>query len=402
MIRALIAVIFAAFAITGSLAASHISFGTYVSAAAPVGNLVSPIYFFSIGSPGVLYSSVQGSTYDNADTDIINRQVIPVSGTLTDLYVRAYSTGGILTLYKNGSATTLSCTTSSGTCNDAGPPVSVTAGDLLSFVGTTTQTSVGMKFEASSGQHQPLMTGAFVCSAATCYQPLNGANPGGALTAIGTAEIILPTDGVIDHLYVNLYNTVPSGTVVTLVKNGSDAALTCTVASSGSTCTDLSNSVSFSAGDKVVLKTTAAGGNATGGISVRWTPTTTGEAIVAYTNQGNSITNNATRYANLVYRFEASEYANIISYTSTVKKLRVDFTTAPSSGKSYAFTVRKGNGVSQSDTSVTCTISNTATSCNDASNTTTLTAGQAIDLKSVPSGTPTAPGNNWFSMVVTP
>ena len=63
---------------------------------------------------------------------------------------------------------------------------------------------------------------------------------------------------------------------------------------------------------------------------------------------------------------------------------------APGAGKSYAFTLRV-NGV---DSSLTCTISDANTTARDTTNSVSVTAGDLVTLKCVPSGTPAATGAN--------
>jgi hypothetical protein len=84
----------------------------------------------------------------------------------------------------------------------------------------------------------------------------------------------------------------------------------------------------------------------------------------------------------------------VIPHALTLDQLRVVLTTAPGSGKSYAFTVMK-NGAA---TALTCTVSGTATSAQDLANTVSFAAGDTISLRAVPSGTPTAPGGTSWSI----
>lgn len=85
----------------------------------------------------------------------------------------------------------------------------------------------------------------------------------------------------------------------------------------------------------------------------------------------------------------------VISSPATFKSLKIELESTPGAGKSYAFTLRK-NG---SDTSVTCTVSDTNTTCSDASNSFTVVAGDLVALQSVPSGTPSAIPAFW-SMII--
>jgi hypothetical protein len=90
-----------------------------------------------------------------------------------------------------------------------------------------------------------------------------------------------------------------------------------------------------------------------------------------------------------------NEANNVAPCSITFKKLYVNMTTAPSSGRSRAFTFQK-NGASQS---TTVTISDTATTGNDTTNNSTAAIGDAIGYISVPTSTPTASVPNQISIV---
>ena len=65
-----------------------------------------------------------------------------------------------------------------------------------------------------------------------------------------------------------------------------------------------------------------------------------------------------------------------VPFAGTLKNLYCSVTTAPGGGTSWAITVRDD----ASDTSVTCTISNTSTTCNDTSNTATVAAASLLTI----------------------
>src|SRR6478752_6465734 len=80
----------------------------------------------------------------------------------------------------------------------------------------------------------------------------------------------------------------------------------------------------------------------------------------------------------------------------TVTKLTVWVTTAPASGKSWAFTIRDD----AADTAATVTISNTATTASW-SGTASIAQLSKVCLKSAPTGTPTASGNVFWAIEYT-
>jgi len=75
---------------------------------------------------------------------------------------------------------------------------------------------------------------------------------------VGLDAVIVPSGGAtISKLQVQLdTNAAGSGNKVTVLDNGSATALTCTVASGTSTCTDSTDSVSITAGHYLQVKIT--------------------------------------------------------------------------------------------------------------------------------------------------
>lgn len=85
-------------------------------------------------------------------------------------------------------------------------------------------------------------------------------------------EIVLAAGGTASNLYASS-NEAP-GTdkswTFTLVKNGADqAALTCTITGSATSCNDTTGTVVFAAGDRISIKMTAAG-NPSGSVEGSW------------------------------------------------------------------------------------------------------------------------------------
>jgi hypothetical protein len=74
-----------------------------------------------------------------------------------------------------------------------------------------------------------------------------------------------------------------------------------------------------------------------------------------------------------------------------VGNLFINLSAAPSSGDSYAFTLRK-NGVS---TGLDCTITDLGTSCSDTGATVAYSAGDVMALQVVPTSNPDSVTVNW-------
>lgn len=70
----------------------------------------------------------------------------------------------------------------------------------------------------------------------------------------------------------------------------------------------------------------------------------------------------------------------------TIQRLHVDLVSAPGTGTSYAFTLRKN----AADTALTCTIADSATAGSDNTHTVSVVDGDSLDIKVVPTSTPSA------------
>jgi len=84
---------------------------------------------------------------------------------------------------------------------------------------------------------------------------LNGAACSGATTA--TARQVMSTAGTLANLRVFSSAAVVGGAskdVLTVFKNGSSTALTCTIAAAGTTCNDAADSVAVAAGDVITFQ----------------------------------------------------------------------------------------------------------------------------------------------------
>jgi hypothetical protein len=93
----------------------------------------------------------------------------------------------------------------------------------------------------------------------------------------------------------------------------------------------------------------------------------------------------------------AAGFRTVMPRAGTIKNLFAAVSVAPGAAKSWAFTVRK-NGVDQA---LTCTISGaSATNASDTSHSFTVTAGDEIEIKVAPSGTPTAAKVEWSAELV--
>jgi hypothetical protein len=108
-------------------------------------------------------------------------------------------------------------------------------------------------------------------------------------------------------------------------------------------------------------------------------------------NTSGNLTANSTQYfSNTISSFE-SLIRQVVAAGGTFTKFYVSLQAAPGAGQSYTFTLR----VNGSDTDVTCTIADSATSASDLTHTAAITAGQSWSLKSVSSTTATPASPSW-------
>lgn len=220
----------------------------------------------------------------------------------------------------------------------------------------------------------------------TAYNVIQGH---GTWSATDTVYQIMPTAGTIDALALRPSANPAANATLTLMVNNVATSLTCTTATA-SICHDNSNSVSVSAGDRVSVKLVIAAGATSRAYSynMRFTPTVDGESILLGYGSGPSSTLIDNAFENsLAWQSTGSSRAfHLIPETGTFKKLYVEVDTAPGSGTSITFTTRNAASAGNN----TCTISNTATTCNDTSHTDTIAAaGDLYGVRISVSGSPT-------------
>jgi len=85
---------------------------------------------------------------------------------------------------------------------------------------------------------------------------------------------------------------------------------------------------------------------------------------------------------------EESKTLQIMPFNITLRNFNVRVNNSPGSAKSYTFTVRKNNV----DTALTCTISDSNTSCSDTSNNVNFNASDRLSIKVVPNPSSTTNG----------
>jgi outer membrane protein assembly factor BamB len=105
--------------------------------------------------------------------------------------------------------------------------------------------------------------------ASTNYVPMFNSNRSAVESEV---QQFMPVAGTVSNFYVNLDGSPGTSRWYTFVvrKNGADTPLTCTIADTDTTGSDLTNSVSFAAGDYISIMSTPSAANPTGR-SMLWT-----------------------------------------------------------------------------------------------------------------------------------
>ena len=207
-------------------------------------------------------------------------------------------------------------------------------------------------------------------------------------------EALIPTGGAFSGLKVTTYGNAP-GTgdtrIFTLRINGADSDLTCTISGAVETsCEDITHSVAVVATDNVTIENTPTGSPDNDAVnwSLTFTPTVTQETILIGSSGGVNVSINDDQAMHGRQGGETfyQDVQTLFPTAGTLKKLYVELEAAPGAGNSFIFTVLDSTATA---TDVTCTIANTATTCNDVSHTQAILAGERYNLGITGSGTPT-------------
>ena len=187
--------------------------------------------------------------------------------------------------------------------------------------------------------------------------------------------------------------------VFTLVVNGSDTAVTCTISNPDTTCNTGANTAVVASGDRVYLKISPTGTPTAVQInaSVIYTTGTSGYSSFWGTSLDQTQVAGLTRYSPMVgNRSTLATTVNTaarvtVPMTGTLRRLTFRTTTAPTGSDTAIATVRKNNA----DTGLTCTVTGAGTTCNDDSNTVAVVQGDTLELKVVTSATAATLGYNY-------
>lgn len=364
------------------------------------------------------YSSFYQSNASSAPWNAAgqNRGIpIPIPGVVSNFIARTPVTvtgSYAFTVFKGtagsgtSSATAITCSVSSSTpCQDNTNTASVSSGDtiVLQSVPTGTPTAVAaMQWSAiftSTNNGEGFLVFPWSSGASTSVVNYMGLN---SLATPNATEVnassVLPTAGSVDHLYVNGTGSpgAAKSYAIAVCKNGTCTSTpTCTLTGASGTaslsCNDTSTgAVSYSAGDTISIQITPSGtpGASQISASVRWIPTTAGEAVISMTGSATSGagTTNANLSGSGFLALEANA-ANIVPAVNfTVKKMQWSVNTAVG-GTSRVFSLRSGAATVGTPGNVTCTMTSAQLTCSDLTNSfSTTTAGTLMNFQQVATG----------------
>jgi len=227
------------------------------------------------------------------------------------------------------------------------------------------------------------------------YVAIAGAT--GARAAETDTRIPMSLAGTFDLLYAEVATApgVGKSWAITMRTNGSDSTITCTISDTNTKCNDVTHSSSTIRGDQIVWKVVPSGTPTASTISIgmRFTPTNRGEFPIIG-NTFNAISNTASSYTRISGGNDNSLTENLQTSTTTsrapgliVKNGTYSVSTAPSSGKSYTYTLRRNFADPTGGPSAT--ISGTSTTA-QSDGYIVVADGDVLVNRLTPSGTPTA------------
>jgi hypothetical protein len=220
---------------------------------------------------------------------------------------------------------------------------------------------------------------------------VNGAYNGGAIPGV---RPFMPVGGTVSTMRVSLVNPPGAGTsyAFTLYKGNSATSLTCTIADTATSCTDLTDSISVAAGDNLSWQVSPTNSPIpiAPAIATNFTPTNPGDTFIMSTAGNNNTTFNAYSFPSTSGGWgttENSTVRTIIPDAGTLDQFYMQIQTAPGTG-STLYAVRTNSATS----TVQCSISTTGKTCSDTTDTLAVSTADIINYVSAPSGITTANG----------
>ncbi len=226
-------------------------------------------------------------------------------------------------------------------------------------------------------------------AAAVRYAPLAGGST--FFEDEWETEQVISSQGKLTYLRVLLDQApgVGKSLMFTLILNGAETDLTCTIADADKSASDTINEVSVFSSDTISLKCTPTGGPTVSPtyFSIIFTAKNSVDSLLL--NGGGVTTAGSTKYGGLISgsttSFESvasGAVDQIIPAPGSIKNLRIQLSTAPGVGESAVFTVRK-NGIG---TAMTVTISDTSTKGSDLLHSISVVPEDMVEVSCISSG----------------
>jgi len=316
--------------------------------------------------------------------------------------------GVIYTVFVNGVATALTCTIPDLllVCTDTTHTLYLNKNDNVSIYVTKSGTPTYGPFvgyvqaEIENNNYDSLVgSGAnntSVSNAVTNYLGLFTETPS---TSEAAHQFVIPLDGYLSKLYVQLSGIPGAGKsyTITVRKNGADTALTIPVADSATTNEDLFNRIAVSAGDLIAVSVVPSGTPTARIVSFSavYTSSISGYFIKGMNTGSTSLSPSSTYYTAFVGTIAPTTSGltqnELIPPNLYLKRMYAYLATAPDTGvgtQSYAITLR--DSTASSNTTATCTISDIAQSCLFKYPVPLPATDMRASYSAVPSGTPAA------------
>jgi Fe-S cluster assembly iron-binding protein IscA len=240
---------------------------------------------------------------------------------------------------------------------------------------------------------------------ATSFPSIQGVSTNtGSDTTPGNFKSVMPVEGTFNNMRIVIdFATTTKSYTATFRKNGTNTALTCTIAAGDTTCSDVTHSVSVAVGDKVTYGIAASPGNVLNffKMTMDFTPTVANKTFLTMASEDslNTTRESYTLAGGGVASVAEAGRQNVFSEAGVLSNLLAS-TTNPGAGKTRNFGLR----INLTSTStMTCTVDGNAPNyCTDNSNTQSVSAGDLIGYATVPSGTPAATAGMTGNMVFVP
>ncbi len=366
---------------------------------------------------GVSFSGFGAGLSWNA-TENNRTSVMPANGTLRNLIVELTGSPGagnsyafVLMVNNSPSALTTTISDAETSDSDQANDVSVSAGDVVSIRVTPSSTPTvrdakwSLEFEGDTANESVLMGIASPFTSSITYFHPNVR--GEASNTEAGQRLLVPLDGTIKALYINLSATPGTGNQYTyaIFKNGSQEASSVVTLSDAETADNVTGlNIDIAPGDSFsieVIPTSIPTANTTK-VGVVISADTDGESIIGGTTN-NDLNISTTEYNHFTgsdsVAWTATE-ANTVSSAGvtgfTLKNFRVELIggSPGSGGDAYQFAIRKDSGAGNS----TCTITNAETTCTDGVNTDDFVSGNDLSIENNPAVTPTARDARWSAI----